>query len=112
MDYTSIGKHIRTCRIQKKLRQEDVAEMVDLSPNYYGSIERGEKIPALDTFITILNALELSADQVLADVLKVGYTKKNSALNERMKNLPEEERSRIYEVLEVMLRHAERRNRS
>ena len=109
MDYTSIGKHIRTCRIQKKLRQEDVAEMVDLSPNYYGSIERGEKIPALDTFITILNALELSADQVLADVLKVGYTKKNSALDEKMKDLSESERARIYDVLDVLLRHGEKK---
>ena len=109
MDYTSIGKHIRTCRIQKKLRQEDVAEMVDLSPNYYGSIERGEKIPALDTFITILNALELSADQVLADVLKVGYTEKNSALDEKMKDLSESERARIYDVLDVLLRHGEKK---
>ena len=109
MDYTSIGKHIRTCRIQKKLRQEDVAEMVDLSPNYYGSIERGEKIPALDTFITILNALELSADQVLADVLKVGYTKRNSALDEKMKDLSESERARIYDVLDVLLRHGEKK---
>lgn len=109
MDYKSIGKHIRTCRIQKKLRQEDVAEMVDLSPNYYGSIERGEKIPALDTFITILNTLELSADHVLADVLKVGYTKKNSALDEKMKELSESERARIYDVLDVLLRHGEKK---
>lgn len=107
MDYTSIGKHIRTRRIQKKLRQEDVAEMVDLSPNYYGSIERGEKIPAMDTFVAILNALELSADQVLADVLKVGYTIRNSALDDRMKDLSESERARIYEVLDVLLRHVE-----
>ena len=109
MDYTSIGKQIRARRIQKKLRQEDVAEMVELSPNYYGSIERGEKIPALDTFITILNALELSADQVLVDVLKVGYTAKNSALDEKMKVLSESERVRIYDVLDVLLRHGEKK---
>lgn len=108
MDYTSIGKHIRSYRIQKKLRQEDVAEMVDLSPNYYGSIERGEKIPALDTFIAILNALEISADQVLSDVLKVGYTARNSALDEKMREIPESERARIYDVLDVMIRHAEK----
>ena len=107
MDYTSIGKRIRSYRVLKKLRQEDVAEMVDLSPNYYGSIERGEKIPALDTFITILNALEISADQVLADVLNVGYTAKNSALDEKMKVLSESERARIYDVLDVLIRHGE-----
>lgn len=109
MDYTSIGKHIRAHRIQKKLRQEDVAELVDLSPNYYGSIERGEKIPALDTFVAILNALDMSADQALADVLKVGYTEKNSALDEKMKDLSESERARIYDVLDVLLRHGEKK---
>ena len=109
MDYTNIGKQIRARRIQKKLRQEDVAEMVDLSPNYYGAIERGEKLPALDTFITILNALEVSADLVLADVLKAGYATKNSVLDEKMKDLPESERARIYDVLDVLLRHGERK---
>lgn len=109
MDYTSIGKRIRARRIQKKLLQEDVAEMVELSPNYYGAIERGEKLPALDTFITILNALEVSADLVLADVLKVGYTTRNSALDEKMKDLSESERARIYDVLDVLLRHGEKK---
>jgi transcriptional regulator with XRE-family HTH domain len=111
MDYASIGKHIRECRVRKGLRQEEAAELVGLSTNYYGSIERGEKIPALETFLAILNGLEMSADYAMSDVLKVGYTAKNAALDERMKNLPEDERSRIYEVLEVMLQHAERRNR-
>lgn len=89
MDYASIGKHIRECRVRRKLRQEEAAELVGLSTNYYGSIERGEKIPALETFIAILNGLEMSADYAMSDVLKVGYTAKNSALDERMKNLPE-----------------------
>ena len=108
MDYTSIGKHIRAHRIQKNLRQEDVAELVNLSPNYYGSIERGEKLPALDTFVAILNALDMSADQALSDVLKVGYAARNSALDEKMKELPESERARIYDVIDVLIRHAKK----
>ena len=30
----SIGKYIRQYRIEKKMRQEDLAEKTDLSPNY------------------------------------------------------------------------------
>ena len=72
MNYDSIGKNIRSYRIKRKLRQEDLAEITDLSVTYIGMVERGEKIPALETFIKILNALEVSADIILADVLKVG----------------------------------------
>jgi len=106
MDYTTIGPHIRKYRVKRKLKQDELAEIVGLSPNYYGAIERGEKIPSLETFIAILNALNISADPVLEDVLNVGYTIKNSALDERMKELPEAERARIYAVIETLLQHS------
>ena len=54
MNYDSIGKNIRSYRIKRKLRQEDLAEITDLSVTYIGMVERGEKIPALETFIKIL----------------------------------------------------------
>lgn len=78
MELETIGRNIKKYRIEKKLRQEDLAEKTDLSANYIGMVERGEKIPSLETFISILNALEISADMVLADVLKQGYVVKNS----------------------------------
>lgn len=106
MDYTTIGSNIRKYRMKRKLKQDELAEMVGLSPNYYGAIERGEKIPSLETFIAILNALNITSDPVLEDVLNIGYTVKNSALDERMKELPEAERSRIYAVIETLLQHA------
>ena len=53
MNFESIGKNIRTYRMKKKLRQEDLAELTELSVTYIGMVERGEKIPALETFIKI-----------------------------------------------------------
>lgn len=43
MRLESIGKNIRKYRLMRKLRQEDLAEKADLSINYVGAIERGEK---------------------------------------------------------------------
>ena len=106
MDYTTIGAHIREYRVKRKLKQDEFAEIVGLSPNYYGAIERSEKIPSLETFIAIPNALNISADPVLEDVLSIGYTIKNSALDERMNELPEPERARIHAVVETLLQHA------
>lgn len=72
MKLDTIGKNIRKFREIKKLRQEDLAEKTDLTTNYIGMIERGEKIPSLETFINILNSLGVSADMVLSDVLDNG----------------------------------------
>lgn len=71
----------------KKYRQEDLAERAGLTTNYIGMVERGEKIPSLETFIKILNTLEVSSDMILADVLDTGYTVKNSILNENLPSL-------------------------
>ena len=106
MDYRSIGSNIRKIRTQNKLRQEDVAERANLSVNYVGAVERGERLPSLETFITILNAVGASADVVLSDVLENGYEVKNSLLADRLKSLSKEELTRVYEVLDALLKHS------
>lgn len=54
----------------------------------------------------ILNALEVSSDMVLTDVLETGYTVKNSILNEKLAKLAPEDRSKIYEVIDTLLKHS------
>ena len=106
MKLDTIGKNIRKFREIKKLRQDDLAEKTDLTTNYIGMIERGEKIPSLETFINILNSLGVSADMVLSDVLDNGYKVKDSLLNEKLEKLVPEDRNRIYEVIDAMMKHS------
>lgn len=106
MKLDTIGKNIRKYRLAKKLRQEDLAEKAGLSANYIGMVERGEKIPSLETFITILNALEVSADMVLADVVSTGDIVKNSILNEKLSKLSNDDREKIYEVIDTLIKHS------
>lgn len=106
MNLDTIGKNIRKLRLAKKFRQEDLAESTGLTANYIGMVERGEKIPSLETFINILNALEVSADMVLSEVLTTGYTVKNSLLNEKISKLSPEDREEIYDVVDIMIKHS------
>lgn len=69
-------------------------------------VERGEKIPSLETFIKIVNALGVSSDMVLTDVLETGYTVKNSMLNEKLEKLVPEDRNRIYEVIDTLVKQS------
>lgn len=103
MNTASIGKRIRKAREQKGWRQEDFAEKIGLSVTYTGMIERGEKVPKLETFITIANTLGVSADQLLADVLDTGYSVKSSSMTESIEKLSPLERERIYSVVNAMI---------
>ena len=69
-------------------------------------LRRGEKIPSLETFIKIVNALGVSSDMVLTDVLETGYTVKNSMLNEKLEKLAPEDRNRIYEVIDTLVKQS------
>lgn len=108
MGLESIVNNIRKFRVAKKIRQEDLAEKAGLSTNYVGAIERGEKIPSLESLIDIINALGVSADMVMCDVVHTGYEVKHSLLAERLDKLSQEDRARIYDVIETLIRHSTR----
>lgn len=104
MNIASIGKNIRKFRLMRKLRQDDLAEKVGLSTNYVGALERGEKVPSLETLIDIINALEISADMVFCDVIHTGYEVKISLLNEKLEKMSPEDREKVYDVIDVLVR--------
>lgn len=106
MNLDSIGKNIRKYRLAKGLRQEDLAERTGLSANYIGMVERGEKIPSLETFIAMLNVLDASADMVLCSVLNNGYTVKSSVLSEKIEKLSSADREKIFEVVETLVKYS------
>lgn len=106
MNFAPIGNNIRKYRVKKGMRQEDLAERVGLSPNYLGSLERGEKTPALSTFIDIVNALGVSADMLLCDVVDAGYLVKDSLLTEKLEKVSVKDRETIYDVIDTLVKHA------
>ena len=68
MEFKPVGTRIKQKRLEKSWSQEDFAEKVNLSAVYIGMIERGEKTPKLETFIRIVNTLNVTADELLVDV--------------------------------------------
>jgi len=80
--------------------------MTDLSVSYMSAIERGEKLPKLDTFIRIANTLQVSSDALLVDVLAVGNTIVASEVSDKLARLPSSEQRRIMNVLNTMIADA------
>lgn len=60
-----IGTAARQARKNLQLTQEDVAERIDVSVEFYARIERGTSLPSILTFVRIVSALGVSADALL-----------------------------------------------
>lgn len=67
---TLIGAAVRELRGAKGFTQETLAERADLSKNYVGSIERGEKEMSTGVLIRVADALGIPASGLLA---KAGF---------------------------------------
>ena len=65
IDYLDIGRRIRAERNKQKVSQEKLAEMVGVGTTHISHIETGNTIPSIKTFVAIINALNLSSDDLL-----------------------------------------------
>ena len=65
VDYKDIGQRIKAKRIEKGFTQEQLSELVDIGPSHMSHIESGSTVPSFEVFISILNALNCSADELL-----------------------------------------------
>ena len=103
MDLKAVGLRIKTAREAKGLTQENLAALVDLSSTHISVIERGMKTVRLDTFVAIANALDVSADTLLIDVVAHSVTGVTNELTEKIEKIPIKEQKKIIKVIHTLL---------
>ena len=69
LNYTLIGKRIKKIRKAKGLTQDRLSELSNISPQHLSQIESGKTKLSLPTLINICNALDVTTDTLLCDVL-------------------------------------------
>lgn len=67
LNYQALGQRIRQARQSRNITQEKLGELVGLSTAHIGHIERGTRVPSLDTVYRIATELEVSIDHLLLD---------------------------------------------
>ena len=102
MDQVAIGARIKAARERVHLTQEQLAEIIDISPTHMSVIERGVKTPKLDTFVRIANALGVSTDALLRDVVVPANESIMAALSVRIGRLPQKEQERILNAIRAL----------
>lgn len=77
-----IGERLRSERIRLNLKQESMAEKIDVSLTFYGEIERGNKGMSAETLYKIKTALDINIDYLLTGTLSSTITEKSLELME------------------------------
>ena len=58
-DLQKFGKRLKSLRIDRDLTQLELAEILDMSPNFIGMIERGERNTTVENVFKIARALNV-----------------------------------------------------
>ena len=103
MDAKAVGQRLKAAREKKNMTQEDLAARIDISPTHVSVIERGTKIPRVDTFVSIANVLGVSADELLVDVVDRASVGVASELSAAIEALPHEEKMRVLKVVSALI---------
>lgn len=61
------GERVRRLRKAARLSREEAAERGSLSANFWGEVERAEKVPSLDTILGMAKGLQISPAALLVD---------------------------------------------
>jgi len=66
IDYVSMGHRIRNLRKDRNVTQSALAEKLEISTAYLGLLERGARIPSIDTLRRIAETLDVTLDDIVS----------------------------------------------
>lgn len=102
MDLSPIGSRIKAARENKKITQEELAALLDMSTTHISVIERGVKPPKLETFGRIANVLGVSSDYLLMDIIDNPADVVAGELSELISKLSQKEKEKALTIIRVM----------
>lgn len=105
MDKIILGRRLRESRIKMGFTQQALAKKADVGEVYLGEIERGLKMPSMNIFIKLIEALDISADYILRDELTSGGTYIFDEITEKLKNLNPQQRKTAVDILDAYIKN-------
>ncbi len=63
----TIGANLQKARKARRYTQEEVAKKVDVTTNYYATLERGEATASIETYYAIFVVLAVKVSDVMPE---------------------------------------------
>ncbi len=105
MEKKELGARIREARKAKKLTQETLAEIAGIGVMYLGEIERGQKMPSMNIFIKLINALDVSSDYVLRGQVHSGKNYIFDEITQKLEPLDPKQRKTVCDLIDAYLKN-------
>lgn len=67
-DLQKFGKRLKALRLDHNLTQLELAEILDMSPNFIGMIERGERNTTVENVFKIARALNVKPSNMFEEL--------------------------------------------
>ena len=96
--HAEIGRRLYQQRKKLKMTQEKTAELLEISPTYYGAIERGEKRLSLEKILMVYQRMGLDPTYLLT-----GKAYVNSSLLEVFETCPKDKQDSLEQVLAYLV---------
>ena len=107
MERNEFGTYLYKYRKKNKLTQQQLADILEITMNYCGRLERGNRTPGIDLLLRASDKLDVSIDALLG--AESEYISKQAANEyvEKIQSLPRAKREQLYNVIDIFLSLAE-----
>ena len=104
VDFRTIGKRIKSHRIQRKMTQANLAERIGISNVHISYIETGTKRVSLDVLLKIVNEFDLSLDSLVLEDEPFRLPKAHRKLTELLTSCDFDELEQITKIVADYIR--------
>lgn len=105
IDYKTLGERIRKLRLDNKLTQEDLAEIIGKSDNFISKIESNNSSISLNTLVSLTKALNTSMDYLLFESIERDKTENDIIIDSILKDFSEVDKDFVVTMLQAMKTH-------
>lgn len=102
IDYSKLGKNIKSIRISKGLTQDNLAELVSCNTSHISNIENNHTKVSLNVLLAIANALNTSIDYLLSDQYENSSLALDNEILRVLANCDNGKKEKILKIIEII----------
>ena len=100
-----MGDRIKETRKLRGLTQDQLAEKVDITLEYISQIERGLKMPSMQVFIKLVEALDVSSDYLLRDSVSTRNLYGDKQIGTKLERLTPKQRVALEALIDTYINY-------
>lgn len=102
IDYSKLGRNIKSIRISKGLTQDNLAELVSCNTSHISNIENNHTKVSLNVLLAIANSLNTSIDYLLSDQYENSSLALDNEILRVLTNCDNEKKEKILKIIEII----------